>query len=184
MPDVLRLNDRELLELFMTLEAPTIEEMNGEYAATLLALPMRPARATASPYGLLYPGHWLTKAFRPVSDQRGRGYNSFRHFGRIVQRFPMLTLVAPSRYDGRPAYTLVYRAFKSYCGFLHMVDEVRRLDACNYLSIGTLGFSAAARHIHCPFLLTGPIAPYFRDTGTERPHFSVESEIPTLDRSA
>jgi hypothetical protein len=92
----------------------------------------------------------------------------------------MTTLVAPSRYDGRPSYQLVYRALKSYCGFLHMVDEVRRLDERNYLCIGTLGFTQAARRIACPFLLTGPIAPYYRDTGTERAGFGVESELETL----
>jgi hypothetical protein len=178
--DVSRLNHEELLALFMTLEAPGLDEMNGEYAAVLLDLPVRPARVTATPYNPLFPGHWLTKAFRPVSDQRGRGYNSFRYFGRVVQRFPMTTLIAPSRYDGRPAYQLVYRAFRSYCGFLHMVDEVRRLDERNYLCIGTLGFTQAARRIACPFLLTGPIAPYYRDTGTERTGFRVASELEAL----
>jgi hypothetical protein len=81
---------------------------------------------------------------------------------------------------GRPSYQLVYRAFRSYCGFLHMVDEVRRLDERNYLCIGTLGFTQAARRIACPFLLTGPIAPYYGDTGTERPGFRVESELVAL----
>jgi hypothetical protein len=61
-----------------------------------------------------------------------------------------------------------------------MVDEVRRLDERNYLCIGTLGFTQAARRIACPFLLTGPIAPYYRDTGTERTGFRVASELEAL----
>jgi len=185
MPDVLRLNDEELLTLFMTLEAPGLDEMHGEYAALLLQQPNRVAALAVRVYNPLYPGHWLAKAFRPVSDHRGRGYNSFRHFDRVVQRYPMVTLVAPSRYDGRPAFQLVYRAFRSYCSFIHMVDEVRRLKAGQYLGIGTLGFTDVQRHKACPFLLTGPVAPYRGDIGTERAGFEVESELPTLsDRGA
>jgi len=180
MHDVLRLDEDELLRLFLTLEAPGVDEMHGEYAALLLKQPRRAAALATRVYNPLYPGHWLSKAFRPVSDRRGRGYNSFRHFGRVVQRFPMATLVAASRYDGRPAFQLVYRAFKSYCGFIHMVDEVRRLEAGQYLGIGTLGFTDGQRRTACPFLLTGPVAPYRGDIGNERAGFTVESELPTL----
>jgi hypothetical protein len=180
MHDVLRMNEEELLRLFMTLEAPGGDELQGEYAALLLQQPKRAAALAVRVYNPLYPGHWLAKAFRPVGDHRGRGYNSFRHFGRVVQRYPMATLIAPSRYDGRPAFQLVYRAFKSYCGFIHMVDELRRLEAGQYLGIGTLGFTDAQRRTACPFLLTGPVAPYRGDIGAERAGFKLESELPAL----
>lgn len=113
----------------------------------------------------------------PVIDEM-RGYNLLRHFGRVAQRFPMVTVIAPSRYDGRPALQLVYRAFKSACGSFHMVDEVRRLEAGHYLGIGATGFSDAQRRVLRPFLMTGPVAPYRGDIGEERVGFRVESELP------
>jgi len=133
----------ELLTLFKTLEAPTIAEMDGEFAASLLQQPTLLATVIGR-LNLNNPvmsGTWLCKAFRPLTTREGRGYNGFRHFGRIVQRFPMRTLIAPSRYDGRPAYQLVYRAYHSLSGELHMVDEVRRGAPGVYLGLGT-GVSA------------------------------------------
>jgi hypothetical protein len=180
MHDILRLSAEDLVAVFKTLEAPRVEEMRGEFAAETLQQPNLLATLSGR-YGLngpLYPGKWLSKAFRPVSDRGGRGYNSFRHFGREVQRFPMATLIAPSRYDRRPAFQLVYRAYQSLFGALHMVDEVRRLEAGQYLGIGTFGFTDAQRRMPYPFLLTGPVAPYRGDIGTERAGFKVESELP------
>lgn len=182
MHDVSRLSTVELLALFQTLEAPSIAEMHGEYAAQTLQQP-NVLMTLSGRYGLngpLYPGKWLSKTFRPVSDGRGRGYNSFRHFGRVVQRFPMATLIAPSRYDQRPAFQLVYRAYRSLFGALHMVDEVRRLEAGRYLGIGTFGFTDAQRRVACPFLLTGPVAPCRDDIGRERAGFRIEGELPAL----
>jgi hypothetical protein len=177
-----QLSTHDLLTLFKTLEAPTIAEMDGEFAACLLRQPSRLA-AVLGHLGVnnpITPGYWQCKAFRPVSATTGRGYNSFRHRGRSVQRFPMQTLLAASRYDGRPAYQLVYRAYRSACGDIHMVDEVRRVSPGIYLGIGTWGFTAAQRRTPLPFLLTGPDAAYRGDIGTPRPRFTLATEIPAL----
>ena len=62
----------ELLELFSTLEAPAISEMDGEYAARLLAQPGWMA-ARLGPVAINNPlGRWLCKAFRPVNTDNGR----------------------------------------------------------------------------------------------------------------
>lgn len=182
MRDILRLSADDLVAVFKTLEAPDLEEMHGEFAALLLRQPNLAAAVSGhlTCYNPLCPGHWLAKAFRPVGEGRGRGYNTSSHFRRVVQGYPMLTLIAPSRYDGRPAFQLVYRAFRSRCGFVHMVDEVRRLAAGQYLGIGTAGFSDTQRRLPRPFLLTGPVAPYCGDIGQERAGFKVESELPAL----
>ena len=176
-----RLSTRELLALFKTLEAPAIAEMNGEFAACMLRYPSR-LRFVLDHLGAYNPvtGYWQCKAFRPASADEGRGYNGFRHRGRIVQRSPMLTLNAASRYDGRPAYQLVYRAYHSACGNIHMVDEIRRVAPGVYLGIGTWGFTAAQRWIPRPFLLTGPDAPYRGDIGKPRRGFRLAAEIPAL----
>lgn len=174
----------ELLQLFSTLDAPPISEMDGEYAACLLAQPGWLATRLGQ-MGVNNPlGSWLCKAFRPLDADNGRGYNSFRHRGRVILRYPMQTLVAPSRFDGGPAYQLVYRHFRSLCGDINMVDEVRRVTPGMYLGIGTWGFTRRQRHIPYPFLLEGPQAPYRGDIGRARQHFSIGTrELPTLFNS-
>jgi hypothetical protein len=173
---------KDLMALFARLPAPTVDEMNGEFSASLLAQPSALAQligalTVANP---LMPGRWLCKAFRPVNEHEGRGYNAFSQLGRTVQRYPMHTQIAPSRYDGRPAYTLVYAAYRSMCGAIHMVDEVRRVAPGLYLGIGTWGFSARQRQVPLPFVLSGPTAPYAGDIGTARAGFDARSEIPAI----
>jgi hypothetical protein len=95
----------------------------------------------------------------------------------------MKTLIAPSRFDGRPAYQLVYRHFHSVCGSVRMVDEVRRVEPGVYLGIGTYGFTSAQRRISYPFLLQGPVAAYRGDIGRQRKGFVIgPQEIPALFR--
>lgn len=180
--DLLAMRFKDLMALFARLPAPSIEEMDGEFAARLLAQPSAVAQliGNLTVNNPLMPGRWLCKAFQPVSAKGGQGYNSFAHLGRTVQRYPMQTLIAPSRYDRRPAYTLVYAAFRSMCGAIHMVDEVRRVAPGLYLGIGTWGFSDGQRQVPLPFVLRGPIAPYVGHIGRPRKGFNVHQEIPAL----
>ncbi|MEV4157780.1 hypothetical protein AB0J48_32630 [Nocardia salmonicida] len=166
------LDTSALLALFTTLEAPTIAEIDGEYSASLLAQPNLFAVVTGKAAVANPLGPWLCKAFRPVDANSGRGYNTFGEFGQVRQRYPMRTLLAPSRYDGAPAYTLIYRAYSSMCGSIHMVDEVRRAAPGVYLGIGTWGFTDNQRRVPRPFLLTGPCCPYRGDIGKARPAFT------------
>lgn len=178
-PDLLQLNSAELMSLFATLPAPSLDEMSGEFDGRMLSQTSFWLSAwwTGCLRNPFWPGWWLGKAFRRVNENEGRGYNRFRHLGRLVERFPMRTLIAPSRFDGRPAFQLVYRAYHSACGGVHMVDEVRRVASGTYLLIGTFGFQ---RYVPNPFLLTGPVAPYRHDIGVERPDFSLVEELPQL----
>ncbi|TAK96945.1 MAG: hypothetical protein EPO09_05110 [Aquabacterium sp.] len=180
--DLLAMGFKDLMALFGKLPAPTVKEMDGEFAARLLAQPSAMAHliGTLTVNNPLTPGHWLCKAFKPLSAERGQGYNTFAHFGRTVQRFPMQTLIAPSRYDGRPAYTLVYASFRSLCGAIHMVDEVRQVGPDLYLGIGTWGFTDRQRRIPLPFVLRGPIAPYIGHIGLAKKGFDVHQEIPAF----
>jgi hypothetical protein len=182
MVDVRALKTEDTLALFKTLECPTLEEMNGEYRGEQLRAPgvISGIICIGFTNNPLLMGKWLSKSFRPVDASTGRGYNSLRHFGRVNRQGPMHTLIAPSRFDGRPAYQLVYRSFHSICGFVHMVDEVRRLDPGRFLGIGTIGFTDSQRRVPLPFLLTGPIAAYDSDMGRERVGFDVASELPGL----
>ncbi len=186
MRDVHELSAEETLEVFKTLECPSLGEMNGEYKGEQLRQPgiVSTIISTLFTNNPLLFGKWLSKSFRPVDDAGGRGYNSLTHFGSVTRQGPMRTLIAPSRFDGRPAYQLVYRDYHSICGFLHMVDEVRRLDAGRYIGIGTVGFTDAQRRVPLPFLPTGPIGPYGGDMGRERVGFDVVRNLPALAASA
>ena len=123
-------------------------------------------------------GYWIGKAFRGEQvAEASQGYNYFRHWGRVVRRYPMLTTIAPSRYDGRPAFTLVYRAFHSACASINMVDEVRRVRPGLYLGIGTMGFSTKQRMMPGPFQLEGPQSPYVDDIGRRRAEFDLQQAL-------
>lgn len=179
--DLRHLSTGEALDLFRTLEAPTVAEMHGEYAARLLRQPGVIAQVLG--HGLLSNPvmPWLCKAFRPVDRETGRGYNTFRIGGRVVQRFPMQTRLAPSRFDGKPAYQLIYGAYRSLCGDIHMVDEVRQFSPGVYLGMGTWGFTDGQRRIALPFLLEGPIGEYRGDIGEVRRGFVPgHRDIPAL----
>ena len=164
------LSTRELLAIFERLPCPTVAELNGEYAARLLRVPDRGSKRLwmSMLYNPVFPGHWLGKAFAPVSTDRGHGYNFFRHRGRGVRRFPMATQLAPSRHDGELAYQLVYADYLSVCGALNMVDEIRRLDARRYLGFGRIGYTPRQLSVPIPFLLTGPDAEFAGGIGTPR----------------
>ena len=86
--DLHRLSTNELLQLFATLEAPEIQEMQGDYRASLLKQPNLLAKvfgwmAVANPIR-----SWQSKAFRPVDGETGRGYNTFLQGGKVVQHYP------------------------------------------------------------------------------------------------
>jgi hypothetical protein len=174
-----RLSPAALQALFATLNAPNLNEMDGEYRAELLAQPY----GVVGQLGKLFLDNpiqtWLCKAFRPIDAYYGRGYNTFLQHGEVVQRYPMLTTIAASRYDGKPAYTLIYRYFHSTCGVIHMVDEVRQIMPDLYLGMGTYGFSHAQRQIAWPFLLEKTDTAYRQDIGKRRQGFVISGrELP------
>ncbi len=179
-PDLLDATKEELMELFKSLPAPTMEEMHGEFYARMVG--KRTFRELLTwqfeMQNNLTNGTWIGKAFRQVDEKTGRGYNIFRRANdKIVHNYPMKTMIAPSRYDGKPAFTLIYRAFHSKYGFVHMVDEVRKLGAGQYLLIGTYGLTKKSRMIPDFNILEGPRRPYEGDVGQEKP-FELEAELP------
>jgi hypothetical protein len=169
----------ELAALFRTLDAPDMDEMNGEFAPFLLRQwhPVVDRAAQWLMNGALLPFRWTGKAFRPLSATEGRGYNMFHLAGRTLRSFPMRTVLAPSAIDGRPSYQLVYAAFHSPLGYVRVVDELRRLQEGIYLGIGAAGFAPWQRRVPFPFVLQGPVAPYERDIGWERRRFDLTQAL-------
>jgi hypothetical protein len=162
------MSTRTLADLFSKLDAPSVAAMDGDFSSELLAQPS-PLAAVLGRFAVDRPlWRWRSKGFRPVDERTGRGYNSFTVGSRVVQRYPMQTRLAPSRFDGRPAYHLIYPAYRSTCGLINMVDEVRVAGEGVFLGIGTWGFTDAQRHVPLPFLLVDRGRPYLGDLGQQR----------------
>lgn len=152
------MSQRQLLAYFSELEAPSLRELNGEYAASLLDSGSRILNLVAR-VAVTVPERWLAKAFRPKTELEGHGYNSFRSLFGVRRRLRMRTFVGASKLDGGPSYFLEYGAYNG--GPLGtMVDEVRRVASGRYLGIGRLGYTERQRSLLFPFLLEGPTAPF------------------------
>ena len=156
----------ELRSFFGTLSAPDFSEMKGEYRATLLdqGCPFFGAFNLAV---LNNPGNgfWMGKAFTPLGENSGHGYNMFFRKGKIVRKFCMKTDLAPSRWDGKKSFRLTYVVYNSLCGWVGMEDEVRKVDEGIYLGIGVYG---PFRHTPLAFLLEGPTAGFARADKEEK----------------
>lgn len=178
------LSPAEAVELYKTLPAPSMQEMNGEFSGEMLSFPTLYTRifwnvASKNP---IYPGIWQGKSFRQTGPNAGRGYNSvWRVFAGKVDMWPMLTTIGPSYFDGKPSFQLVYRAFDHYAGEIHMLDEVRRLPDGRYLGIGRTGTSTEERRMPMPFLLKAKIGTYREDIGTPRAGFDMAREFELLE---
>ncbi len=172
-PDLMDLTLEELMEFYKTLEAPTMEEFQGEFHTTKLGHHSRRDywewRLTCD-NPLINP-EWIGKGFRVTGENEGRGYNLFRKTnGKLYQRYPMYTTIAPSRYDGKPSFTLIYQAFPTLTAAVQMVDEVRKVCDGTYLLIGTYRgvFKGAKMRPHF-WLAEGPYRSYRGDIGKKNP---------------
>ena len=147
-----------LLFLFKELPSPALEEMNGEFAATLLDQGASWENLVAK-LAVNLPGKWRSKAFLPVSSKAGRGYNGFVFLGRDMRHFQMSTHVGPSKFTTGESYHLDYSAYNGgYMGTMR--DEVRKVAENLYLGIGRVGFTKWERRRLLPFLLEGPDRPF------------------------
>lgn len=152
----------DVLALFRQLDAPTLADMDGEFVATLLDQGS-PAMNVISSFTTNVPRRWLGKAFEPLSDTEGHGYNWFQGGERTVRRYRMKTYLGESAVDGGRSYVLEYRPYNS--GFMRtMVDEVRCVSPGLYVGLGRVGFGRWMRMRLYPFMLEGPVGP-FADPG-------------------
>lgn len=155
------LSCRQLLDLYPRLEAPSLDEMQGEYQARVL----RQASLLISLLGRLslnnpLSGRWQAKGFKPLNAEEGLGYNGFDRRGQWLVRYPMRLTIAPSIFDQKPCLRLDYTAYASLWGRVKMIDEVRRVGEGQYLGLGTVGVPGFLRYLPMPFLLLGPVRDY------------------------
>lgn len=154
---LLSLTQAEGVELWRTLEAVDMREMNGHYMG------MGPD-ALNEQYQKGYAnfmfnenskiGYWLGKAFRPLTDTTGEGYNRWRFpGGKVVRNLRMATRMGPSLVDGKPCYILDYSAFNPK---MTLIDELRKLDESIYFGVATRDAGDGKRDRPDFFILVGP----------------------------
>jgi len=150
-------------ELFKTLPAPAVREMDGEYLGHYFGADGH------SISNILWQitcnrnwtsGLWLGKSFQPVSDTAGYGFNNLSRFGMRLFRWPMKTCVGPSRYDGKDVYALNYRYYWSAAGIVSMQDEIRKIEDGLYLAVGHWRLPPGIPMASVWFALTGPVGPF------------------------
>lgn len=154
---LLLLTQAEGIELWRGLDAVPMAEMNGHYMG------MGPD-ALNEEYQRGYAdvmfnensrlGFWLGKAFRPLTETTGEGYNRWRFAGgKIVRNLRMATRMGNSLVDGRPAFILDYSAFNPK---MTLIDELRKLDDSIYFGVATRAAEDGGRDKPDFFILTGP----------------------------
>jgi len=152
-----------LVELFKTLPAPSIREMNGEYRGHYLGADHHPISnllwhmfANLS----IFSGVWQGKSFQPISATEGFGFNNLKKFGMVVRRWPMRTGIGPSRYDGKDVYSLNYGYYYSLAGIASMQDEIRKVGDGLYLGVGHWQLPIGIPMASVWFALTGPVGAF------------------------
>lgn len=185
--DIMKLRRGQLMELFLQLDSPSMSEMHGEYRAYLLDSGYIINMFLAKLYLHFTWGDWQHKAFEPLDEQHGHGYNTFittqsklyeNYFvamfmksvslGRSLfrlnspQRLARIMLnktsMVSSVFDGRPSFQLTYRDYNTFYTNT-MTDEVRKVNDKLYLGIGRLTITFG-KYNPMPFMLIGPPAPW------------------------
>lgn len=163
----------QALALFRTLPAPGPQELSGEYTGHIHDggdLELRAKRRAFFFDESSSLGSWLGKSYTSDAQGRGEGHNIWRRArGEVCRNLRFRTEIAASGIDGRPSLMMYYGAYKSFCGDMDLVDEIRRLDDGAYLGVYTCtqaieGFSTVrpgnARSDLDIFALTGPTGPW------------------------
>lgn len=158
----------ELVELWYGLEAPTLEELNGEFQGVLippLSIVHAEFRKKAG------PGEWIAKGFGPVpyGDYPAQGYNLWFTGTKVIRNVRFAVEMGKSMIDGRPSYLGYYAAFNNHNSGNGMTNDVRKVEDGLYLGVihtntltdyyGPVNPETGRSAPH-PFLLRGPTAPW------------------------
>jgi hypothetical protein len=154
---LLSLTQAEALAIWRTLDPPPLAEMNGHYMGLgpdAVDFEHQKSYAARMYDSKSRTGYWLGKAFRPLTETTGEGYNRWRRpGGNVVRNMRMGTRIGPSLVDGRPAFILDYSVFTP--GWT-LIDELRKLDDFIYFAVAHTETEDGGRTPARFFLLTGP----------------------------
>ena len=156
--DIKKLSKSRFLQLYYSLPAPEINDLNGEYLAANLPSGIMAAGVDFYTDHFFGPGKWTGKAFRPVDAKKGTGYNIFSSTGddgKIIKTRTRRidTYVGKSAYDERDSYHLDYSPYNSF-PVDSMHDELRKVN--DHLFIGVGHMAAGGGSINpSPFMIFG-----------------------------
>jgi hypothetical protein len=185
--DLMKLNRKQIMELFSLLDAPAMSEMRGEYRAALLDSGYIINIFLAKLYLHFTWGDWQHKAFEPLGETHGHGYNTFvttqsklyeNYFTAVFMKMLSIvrslfrlnnpqriarimlnkTSIVSSVFDTRPSFQLSYRDYNTFYTNT-MTDEVRRVNDKLFLGIGRLTV-ILGKFNPMPFMLIGPPDPW------------------------
>lgn len=137
MERMLSMNREQLFEIWKTLPAVSMKELNGHYQG-LVPNAGKPTEQAATS-GFMYNetstrGYWLGKAYKAHSETKGEGYNRWRFAnGKVVRNLRFGTEMGKSLIDGKPSLMMYYGHFSDS----ELVDEIRKLDDNVYIGVGT-----------------------------------------------
>lgn len=156
--DILKLNHRQLCDVFATLDAPALGELDGEYRLSELSQQSQLQRLFVLSFQV--KSMQLCKAFQATSSDVGRGYNGVVTPRGVERRMLFETRIKPSRVDGRDALHIMYEPYNPEDRVLRsIVDELRKVRDGVYLGLGYAGDNGH-RRVLWPFMLEGPGAPF------------------------
>ncbi|MDT8272172.1 MAG: hypothetical protein RRA35_03170 [Desulfomonilia bacterium] len=156
--DIQRLTKAQVMQLFHAAPAPDFASMNGEYRAELLSLGILAPSAAFYTHHFFGPGHWEGKAFLPIEENRGSGYNLFSKRGILTRTRKFNTYIGPSTIDRKAAFHLDYSPYNS--GIVHsMHDELRQVNDRLFICMGHMALGGGAIN-PAPFVLMGPPTPW------------------------
>ncbi len=155
---ILQMNHAQLVAQFRALEAPTIEELSGEYRLGELSQQSTLQKLVVMSFNLKSSS--LCKAFEALGPEAGRGYNAVVSSGGVERKMFFETHIRASRIDGRPSLHIHYETYNAEDRVLSsIVDELRKVKDGLYLGLGYAGESGH-RRVLWPFMLEGPAAPF------------------------
>lgn len=185
--DLLEMTRKQLMELFHRLDAPEMNEMRGEYRSDFLNCGNSINIILAKFYLHFIWGVWQHKAFEPLGEAHGHGYNTFittlpklyencfmaifakivyliRSMFRLTYSMRMArimlnkTSMINSVFDNRPSFQLSYKEYNTFFTST-MTDEIRKVNDHLYLGIGRLSV-IFGKYNPMPFVLMGPPDPW------------------------
>ncbi len=152
---------RNVKRLFRESVAPSMEEMNGEYAAELLDQGTRLANWMIRRVFRM-SGNWVGKAFQGIAPESGIGYNYYFENGQKVKRLPMLTHFEETSLAAGKSFILDYSLTTR--GLVRsMRGQIRRWQEGVYIGFGAVGpaFGRGDKlRRKIPFALVGPTHPF------------------------
>jgi hypothetical protein len=151
----------ELRAVFRRLRAPSMLDVYGEYDAGLLD--QGDAVGNFLVRNLFRcRGPWIGKAFRPLSESTGEGYNAFGTMSRRRVELPMDTYLAKSNLCDGDSFVLDYRG-KHLGPISFLRGELRYVSRSLLLGMGLFGPRCGQckrlRRV-IPFVLVGPVRAY------------------------